>query len=254
MRFALNGQPFFADRLPALEVTAVVGLACVGSLLIASLVLLLTPSIREKLNLIFLGFAAGCLLGSSLLVMIPDAVRMAGTTRSMVWLLGSFLVLVALDRFFLKTATRVAPAGPIILTGDAIHSFSDGVAIAGAFAYSSDLGFATATMIFLHEIAQEASDYAVLSRSGFSNRSAFFWNFLSCLPAIPGALVTYYFFAMAHRWIPLLLIFSAASLIYITLTDLLPELRKRRGWRADAASITSILVGAFIVVLVRPMS
>jgi len=69
-----------------------------------------------------------------------------------------------------------------------------------------------------------------------------FYNFLSALVALLGALITYFFF----QYIPntaYLLAFAAGGFIYIATTDLIPELHKERGVVNSALQFILLLAG-----------
>ena len=69
------------------------------------------------------------------------------------------------------------PAGPMILVGDALHNFTDGILLAAAFLTDMHLGDAVTTLaVVAHEIPREMGDFGVLLDSGFSQRQALLWN------------------------------------------------------------------------------
>ncbi|MDH5257312.1 MAG: ZIP family metal transporter, partial [Gammaproteobacteria bacterium] len=69
-----------------------------------------------------------------------------------------------------------APAGTLVLVGDAVHNFVDGILIAAAFLTDVHLGIVTALAVAAHEIPQEVGDFAILLQSGFSRSKALFFN------------------------------------------------------------------------------
>ena len=64
-------------------------------------------------------------------------------------------------------------AGHLILIGDTLHNFVDGIVLAAAFLASIPLGMATGLAIIAHEVPQEVGDFAILIESGFSKKRAF---------------------------------------------------------------------------------
>ncbi|EFO12416.1 hypothetical protein LOAG_16118, partial [Loa loa] len=74
----------------------------------------------------------------------------------------------------------------VIIFGDAIHNFIDGIAIGASFAISNQVGIATSIAVVCHELPHELGDFAVLIESGLSIRRAMFLNFLSSLTAYGG--------------------------------------------------------------------
>lgn len=137
----------------------------------------------------------------------------------------------------LTSATAVAAdrhgiqdvAAPMILVGDAVHNFVDGIVIAASFLVSVELGIATSLAVIAHEIPQEVADFGILLHSGLSRRKAFVYNAISASTTLPGALAAYLFLVTMEAWIPYMMAVSAASFIYIALSDLVPHLGHKRG-------------------------
>ncbi|CAF3948376.1 unnamed protein product [Rotaria sp. Silwood2] len=124
--------------------------------------------------------------------------------------------------------TRVT--GWMIIFGDGIHNFADGLAIGAAFSERLMLGFTTTIAIVCHELPHEFGDYAVLIQSGFSHGRAIFWNFISATTAFIG------FFVGAavstnesvRQWI---FAVTIGMFLYIALADLLPTLISDRNFQ-----------------------
>ncbi|MCK4852590.1 MAG: ZIP family metal transporter, partial [Candidatus Omnitrophica bacterium] len=117
--------------------------------------------------------------------------------------------------------------GWMILIGDGLHNFVDGVLIAAAFMTDTHLGIVTAIAIAAHEIPQEVGDFVVLLHSGFSRGKALLYNVLSSLTTIVGALLAYWSLADLQGVLPYVLAVAASSFIYIAVADLIPGLHKR---------------------------
>jgi len=112
----------------------------------------------------------------------------------------------------------------LVLFGDGIHNFIDGLVIAAAFLTDIRLGFITSFLILAHEIPQEMGDFAVLLHGGMKKQKALVYNFLSQLTAVIGGLVGYLFFSEQLR--AFMLPFAAGGFVYIAASDLIPELHK----------------------------
>jgi zinc and cadmium transporter len=133
--------------------------------------------------------------------------------------------------------------GWMIIFGDSFHNFTDGVIIAGAFLADVKLGVVTATAIIAHEIPQEIGDFVVLLHSGFTRRQALFWNAVSGLSAVLGGVIAYFALSAVSGWIPEILAFAAASMIYVAVADLIPGLHKRTGARDSMVQVVFIALG-----------
>ena len=90
------------------------------------------------------------------------------------------------------TRTRPASAGWMILIGDGMHNFTDGILIAAAFLANPQLGIVTGVAIIAHEIPQEIGDFIVLLNAGFSRARAYVYNLLCSLMAVVGGLLGYF--------------------------------------------------------------
>ncbi|VDM99002.1 unnamed protein product, partial [Onchocerca ochengi] len=77
----------------------------------------------------------------------------------------------------------------VIIFGDGIHNFIDGIAVGASFAISNQIGLATSIAVACHELPHELGDFAVLIESGLSITHAMFLNFLSALTAFAGLFV-----------------------------------------------------------------
>ena len=118
-------------------------------------------------------------------------------------------------------------SGSLIIIGDAVHNFIDGILIAAAFLTDIHLGIVTALAIAAHEIPQEVGNFAVLLHSGYSRGKAYFYNMLSSLTTIIGAIFAYYSLAGLTSILPYCLAIAASSFIYIAVADLIPGLHKK---------------------------
>jgi zinc and cadmium transporter len=224
---------------------------------IAALFLLLPEKSRALWMPLLISFATGCLLATAFLVSIPDSARQMGSERAMQWVLGGILLFFLLEKLVLfrhchehDCQTHKA-AGMIVLLGDAIHSFFDGVIIASAFHYSTQLGIAASISILLHEIPQEVGDFAILVHSGFSRKKALLWNYMAALPAVAGGILTHFFLSTLRHLTPIFMAVSAASMIYVAISDLVPGLHKHTGPRAAALQFTLLSLGILVIALLR---
>jgi len=133
--------------------------------------------------------------------------------------------------------------GWMIVFGDSFHNFTDGVIIAGAFLASTRLGVVTSIAIIAHEIPQEIGDFMVLMHSGFGRTKALFWNAVSGLAAVVGGVVAYFALSVVSQFIPEILAFAAASMIYVAVADLIPGLHRRTGLADSVAQVGFIALG-----------
>jgi zinc and cadmium transporter len=141
-------------------------------------------------------------------------------------------------------------AGPLVLVGDAFHNFTDGIVIAAAFLTHFSIGIVVGISVLIHEIPQETGDFGILLHQGYSRKKAFFFNAISSLTTIPSAIISFYILGFFSVVVPYLLAISAASFIYIALTDLTPELHKKTDIKHGIRQILMILIGITTMAMV----
>ena len=146
-------------------------------------------------------------------------------------------------------AREAGKAGWLILIGDGLHNFTDGILIAAAFLANPNLGLVTAFAIIAHEIPQEISDFIVLLNAGFSRKRAYFYNLLCSLMAVAGGIVGYFTLQHSMRWIPYVLVFASSAFIYIAVSDLMPQMQRNATKREAAIQVLLIASGVMLVLL-----
>jgi zinc and cadmium transporter len=132
-----------------------------------------------------------------------------------------------------------ASTAPLVIIGDAFHNFIDGAIICTAVLSSVPLGINTALAVAAHEIPQEVGDVAILLAAGYSRARALLLNIASGLSGIVGALVAYGAVGVIPGIRPYVLAFSAASLLYIAMSDLIPDLHRGE---IDANAVRQVLL------------
>ena len=137
----------------------------------------------------------------------------------------------------------------MIIIGDTVHNFVDGIVIAAAFVADIEVGVVTAIAIIAHEIPQEVGDFLVLLHSGYSRARALALNALSSLAMLAGGVLAYYSLQQLHQVIPLLLAFASASMIYVAVADLIPGLHRRPEIAAGVQQVILIAAGIATVVI-----
>lgn len=223
------------------------------SVLAASVFLLLPETTRARALQPMVSFAIGALLGAAFLAILPHALEAPGVRDAHAvtgTVLAGLLVFFLLEKFVLwrhchtdecevhgsipgvthahdLAQQRVSAAGYLIVIGDGVHNFVDGVLIAAAFLTDLHLGIVTAVAVAAHEIPQEVGDFAILLNSGFSRSKALFYNVLSSLTTVIGGVLAYFFLGLAQTTLPYVLAVAASSFIYIAVADLIPGLHKR---------------------------
>jgi zinc and cadmium transporter len=141
----------------------------------------------------------------------------------------------------------------MILIGDGLHNFTDGILIAAAFLANPQLGIVTGLAIIAHEIPTEIGDFIVLLNAGFSRRRAYVFNLLCSLIAVAGGLIGYYTLERASGMIPYVLVFASSGFLYIAVSDLMPQMQRRATVRESVPQVLLIGLGVLIVLFLTSM-
>jgi zinc and cadmium transporter len=204
--------------------------------------------------------------------LIPEAIESKADIHSMSWvLLGGIVGFFLLEKFAILRHNHhhegdghehhhghdheeAGPGGLLILVGDSIHNFADGILIAAAFLADVRLGWLTTFAIVAHEIPQEIGDFIILLNAGFSKRKALLFNALASLASVAGGVIGYFALQATENLLPYVLMLAVASFIYIALADLVPDMHKqsakgRHGWR-DGNTLQQLgLMGSGVLIV-----
>lgn len=263
----------------------IIGFSLIGGLLsvaVASSFLLLSNDARNVAVPHLVSFAIGALLGASFLGLIPHAMEHEYAVDP--HNIGLTLLLGLLTFFLLEKMVlwrhchsdhceghlpkldehehnhdghdhaqhnhqnnKNKAAGTLILIGDTIHNFVDGILIAAAFMTDTHLGIVTALAIAAHEIPQELGDFVILLHSGFSRKKALYYNMLSSLGTVVGALLAYFTLSDMQQLLPYILIVAASSFIYVAVADLIPGLHHKVKLSETLQQISLIAAGTLFI-------
>jgi len=215
---------------------------------------------------ILVSYAVGALLGAAFLEMLPHAFSQGkGAELVSASILAGILLFFLLEKLVLwrhfhadefedgqaHSGDDHGRSGLMILIGNTIHNFVDGILIAAAFMADIQLGLATAVAIIAHEIPQEVGDFLVLLHSGYSKTRAFCYNLMSGTATFIGAILAYFALHELSEWISVMLGVAAASMIYVAVADLIPGLHRRAELRATVSQVLLIGAGIGSIALMR---
>lgn len=219
---------------------------------------------------VLVSYAVGALLGAVFLEMLPHAFRMAANVEQVAGtILAGILLFFVLEKLVLWRHCHVEQceahdpplathdhgrSGSMIIIGDTIHNFVDGALIAAAFLANHELGFVTAIAIIAHEVPQEVGDFLILLHSGYSKARALVYNLMSSAAMVVGGVVAYFALQTLQQWLPLLLGLAAASMIYVSVADLIPGLHRRPELHATVQQVALIALGVITIWLVGELA
>jgi zinc and cadmium transporter len=220
---------------------------------------------------LLVSYAVGALLGAVFIELLPHAVESArdpaqiGTT-----ILAGLIAFFVLEKIVLwrhchqeqceahdppvPVAHDHGRSGMMIMVGDTFHNLVDGVLIAAAFAANVEVGIVTALAIVAHEIPQEVGDFLILLNSGYSKRAAFAFNLLSSAAMVLGGTAAYFALQTMQHWVPTLLALAIASMLYVSVADLIPGLHRRPELHASVQQVLLILLGIATIWLVGELA
>jgi len=215
----------------------------------SGLALLVKDATIDRLVPRLVHFSAGALLGATFFGLLPSAARGVGASRVFA------LVLVGVVGFFLLEKLMLwrhchkhdcevhASAGPLMLVGDSLHNFGDGIVIAAACMASPALGLAAALSTLAHGLPKELGELVVYLHHGYSRRRALLLNLAISLTTLLGALAGTFLLRPYPHLSASVMALSSAGFLYVALADLIPSQRGRRGLRATVFEILLLLAG-----------
>lgn len=237
----------------------ILGFTFIGSLgsLIGGVLLLINKEVAGKISHYLFSFAAGVLLGTAFFDLLPEAQAEAGGINIFFWTLTGILSFFLLVRFIHwfhhhDNHPRNEPEAtiPLIIVGDSVHNFIDGVAIAASFLVNIPLGILTTVAVAVHEIPQEIGDFAILLRKGVRRLKVVWINVFSALASFLGAILMYGLGDSLEGYLPIFLSLTAGFFIYIASSDLIPEIHKQDNQKVAFLESLLLIVGAVSVLLI----
>ncbi|XP_075686082.1 zinc transporter ZIP10 [Rhinoderma darwinii] len=120
--------------------------------------------------------------------------------------------------------TGIANIAWMVIMGDGMHNFSDGLAIGAAFSAALTGGISTSVAVFCHELPHELGDFAVLLKAGMTVNQAIVYNLLSAMMAYVGMLIGTAVGQYANNITLWIFAVTAGMFLYVALVDMLPEM------------------------------
>jgi zinc and cadmium transporter len=242
--------------------------AGIGSVWVAAW---LSYGVMSRYTQHMLSLAAGALLATSFMHLLPEAFESAVTPHDLfLTLLLGLVFFFLLDKAELwhhghehgeehhhdhaHDHSHENPPGGFagswaVLAGDSVHAFGDGILVAAAFMTNISLGAAASVAVLAHEIPHHMGDLAVLQRGFGQGRAALFKLSLAGGVTVVGGLLGFFLIDGHEAWLPFMLVVASSSYVYVALADLIPQLQKRLSAPATAMQILWLLAGIALVTL-----
>lgn len=232
------------------------------SVLIVSLISLigvffifLKKNALNNVLLFFVSLSVGSLLGGAFLHLIPESLGNGGFTFKISFLiLAGILIFFIIENFIHWRHCHVPTSkdhphhlGTMNLIGDGVHNSIDGLIIAAAYFVNIPLGIVTTLAVIVHEIPQEIGNFGVLLYAGFTKRKALFFNFLTALTAMIGAIIGILFSESSQAFVSIIIPIAAGGFLYIAGSDLIPEMHKNQENSFPFKNLIGILLGILIM-------
>jgi len=228
----------------------------------------------ERIEIASISFAAGVLLATTFLDLLPEAIERGGGDVLEVTL-AAFALFFALERLIHGLhghglhsdqseggvhaghlhdhADKGIASRYLILIGDSVHNFIDGVVIAASFVADPALGVTTALAVLAHEIPHEIADYSILVASKLSRVTAIALNFATALTAMLGVLVCFSFRGFVETHVHQFMAATAGMFLYIAAAGLIPQIHHspyRRSFLCTGPFFAGIALMVVIAALV----
>jgi zinc and cadmium transporter len=226
---------------------------------------ILALSLREdtlhKILFFLIAFSAGTILGAALFDLLPEAIEHLEESIVFLYIAGGFVAFYFLERFIYwyhghghhealrEISEEQGTKGFAYLNviGDGIHNFIDGMIIAASFNADFSVGLATTIAVIFHELPQEMGDYGVLVYAGFNRARALLLNFGAALSVVLGGLFAIFFLEAVEALSGTLIAFSAGAFLYLSASELVPELQKEEDFWKSLAQFGIFLLGLIVI-------
>lgn len=227
--------------------------------LIGGIILLANKKVAKKVGYFATPFAAGALLGAAFFDLLPEALEINSEKITFYWVVAGIIIFFLLEHYLHWFHHHRDHSGknkqkkttiPLIIVGDTVHNFIDGIIIGAAFLISIPAGIATTLAIAAHEIPQEIGDFGILLKRGMRRLHVLFWNAMSALATLVAAVTTFWLGDSSTLPLGPMFALAAGLFIYIAASDLIPTIHDDAKGRIAHFSVALLIMGAFIVAMV----
>lgn len=228
-----------------------------GVLSLGGAMLLISSKKRAKKIATFATpFAAGALLAAAFLDLLKEAAHEGDVEVALKFALVGVLVFFLLERFLHwfhhhheheGGSKAVDPTVSLIVIGDTLHNFIDGIAIAAGFLVDPSTGIVVTLAVAAHEIPQEIGDVGLMLQKGMAPKNVIKVNAISALATTLSAVI--FFQLGTGRELPLDIILGlvAGFFIYIATSDIIPSIHSNEKKQVANAQTWLLIAGVLVV-------
>lgn len=202
-------------------------------------------------------FAAGALLAAAFVDLLGEAADAGNINTALNFALIGILVFFVLERFLRwfhhhhdHDDEKADPTVSLIIVGDTVHNFIDGIAIAAGFLVSPSTGVVVTLAVAAHEIPQEIGDFGLLLQKGMPRRKVVMVNVLSALATTLAAIIFFQLGQSAEISLDAILGLVAGFFIYIAVSDIIPSIHKNEAKRFAGWQSVMLITGVVVVSIV----
>lgn len=239
-------------------------------------------SVRLLRNL--LGIGAGFMLAAVFLELLPQIIAAqianrenadvaGGVAHAMLLVLSGYLSLLLVEQFIaphvhfppfgkedsdagtaetVNIAQAILPTtGYTVLTGLAVHTFFDGVMLATSLLVDFEFGFLVFIALLLHKIPEGFTAASIVAAAGGNRRQSIYATLFIGATTFGGALAVAYLDYSVGQLLSYALPFAAGVTLYITTTDLIPELKHSASSTSPSASGLFVIGGVILFYLIH---
>jgi zinc and cadmium transporter len=200
-------------------------------------------------------FAAGALLSAVFLDLLKDGLEYSLSSTLLLSVLVGILLFFLAERFLdwfhhnhESLDSKRDPSIPLIIVGNGMHNALDGVAIAAAFLINVPTGIVTTFAVAIHEVPHNAADFGLLVHKNLARARALIITMLSNFATVIVAVIVYSLGTTEALPVGVLLGLSAGFLLYIALSDIIPDIHDHASNRALFDSqVIMLLMGVIVV-------
>jgi len=222
---------------------------------IGVLSLWIEEKLLDKLLVYLVAFSAGALLGGAFFHLLEESFEHLTVMHSFGVAIIGFILFFILEGYFHwhHCKCRPHPFTYLMLVGDSIHNFIDGMIIAAGFFINPQLGIVATLMILGHEAPQEIGLFGTLIYGGYEKRKAMLYSFLTQATCILGGIAGYFASVKAEVFSHYLIPFAAGGFIYIAASDLIPEIHKmhKRDFKRTVCSLLFLIIGLIFMIALK---